>query len=475
MHLSDYTAQDATGLAHLIATRQVSAPQVQECAARALDAVNPVLNLVAHRPDAPIPGADQGPFAGVPFLVKDLVLHAAGVPHRMGTRMLAGGQYVPPASSELFLRFQRAGLTTMAVTTTPEMGFNSTTEALVYGPTCNPWDTGRSPGGSSGGSAAAVAAGVVPMAHANDGGGSIRIPAACCGLLGLKPTRGRTPIGPDFGFPLLGMGIEFAVTRTVRDAARLLDAVEGPEVGALFDIGRPAQPFADLITRPTRRLRIALADHLPGTAQADAPQAQALADTARLLAAQGHEIIPAIPDYDQAAWARATFVAWCGFLAGGVGGLSQALGVAPSAEVLEAATLACAQAGMALTGMDYELAFVQINAVCRAMGGFMAGYDALLLPTLRHLPVPLGLMDQNDPGRDAQAWVDHVFGHFPYCAVFNMTGQPAISVPCGLADGLPTSVQIVAPMGDEGTLLQLARDLEGLRPWAQHRPGVFAA
>ena len=474
MNLSDYVQHDATALADLVAKAEVTPAELTACADAAIDAVNDRLNIIAHRPEAPIAGAGTGPFAGVPFLVKDLVLHIAGVPHRMGTRMLAEGQYVPPASSELFLRFQRAGLNTLAVTPSPEMGFNPTTEAVLYGPTRNPWDVTRSPGGSSGGSAAAVAAGVVPMAHANDGGGSIRIPAASCGLLGLKPTRGRTPIGPDYNLPLMGMGIEFAVTRSVRDAARLLDAVEGPEIGAMFDIARPVTPYAQVIGQPTRKLRIALATHLPGTPRPDAPLMDALQETARLLAAEGHEIVEAAPEFDPEAWSRATYVAWMGFLASGVAGLSQVLGVQPSTDNLETATLACAEAGMKLTALDYEMAFMQMNAVSRALGGFMAGHDALLMPMLRHLPVPLGHMNQNDPAMTAQGWFEHVFNTFPYGGLFNMTGQPAISVPAGLHEGLPLSVQLVAPMGDEATLLQLARDLEGVRPWAGQRPPVFA-
>ncbi|MCC5987327.1 MAG: amidase [Pararhodobacter sp.] len=476
MNLSEYVEHDAAGLAELVARGEVSAPELSSCADAAIDAVNDKLNIIAHRPEAPIAGSGEGPFAGVPFLVKDLVLHVEGVPHRMGTRMLAGGQYVPPHSSELFKRFQRAGLNTMAVTTTPELGFNATTEALAYGrPTRNPWDVTRSPGGSSGGSAAAVAAGVVPMAHANDGGGSIRIPAACCGLVGLKPTRGRTPLGPDYNLPLMGMGIEFAVTRSVRDAARLLDAVEGPETGALFDIARPAVPYATLFGQPTRKLKIALATALPGTPEPDAPLMAALRETAHLLAAHGHEIVEVTPQFDVEAWSRATYVAWMGFLASGVAGLSQVLGTAPSRDNLEAATLACAEAGMKLTALDYELAFMQMNGICRSLGGFMSGYDALLMPMMRQLPVPLGHMDQDNADFDAEGWFRHVFDNFPYGGLFNMTGQPAISVPAGLHEGLPLSVQLVGPMGDEGTLLQIARDLEQARPWAGHRPPVFAA
>lgn len=475
MNLSEYVTHDATALADLVRRGEVTAAELTTCAQTALDAVNDRLNLVAHRPEAPVPGNPSGPFAGVPFVIKDLVIQAAGLPSRAGTRMLAAGQFVPSANSELFQRFQDAGLNTIAVTTSPEFGFNAATESALYGATCNPWDPARSPGGSSGGSAAAVAAGVVPVAHANDGGGSIRIPAASCGLVGLKPGRGRVPLGPDNNFPVMGMAVEFAVTRSVRDAAALLDCVNGPAPGEMFSLPRPAEDYASLITKPTRKLRIALSNGLPGMPAPDAPQAAALRATAELLAAQGHEVVEAMPDYDPDTWRRGCYVGWMSFLASGVVGLSQALGITPGPDTVEAATLACAEAGSKMGALDYEMALLQMNAVSRAVGRFMTSHDVILLPTLRHLPVPLGLMNQNDPGIDAEGWFDKVFSHFPYCALFNMTGQPAISLPAGLHEGLPLAVQLVGGMGDEGLLLQLARDLEQARPWAGHRPQVFAA
>lgn len=475
MRIEDYTQYDATGLAELVRKGEVTAAEVGETAQAALAAVDEQLNVVAQTLDAPITGAGEGPLAGVPFLVKDLVLHVAGVPNRSGTRLLGEGQFVPEQSSELFERFRAAGLSTLAVTTTPEFGFNTTCEALVYGePTRNPYDPARSSGGSSGGSAAAVAARAVPVAHANDGGGSIRIPAASCGLVGLKPTRGRTPLGPDYNLPLMGMGIEFAVTRTVRDTALLLDCVEGPEIGAMFDIPRPATPYAEVIRKPQTRKRIAFATHLKGTAEPDPEVRAALERTAQVLSDLGHEIVEDSPEYDHAAWRRANFVLWAGFLASGVYGLSQVLGVTPSEDNVERATLRCAEAGAALTALDYEGALMQMNGVSRAFGHFMTGYDAFLLPTLRQPALPLGVMNQNGDF-DAEGWHDHVFSYFPYCAIFNMTGQPAITVPCGLSDGgLPMGAQLAGRMNDEATLLELARDLEQAQPWAEMAPKIRA-
>jgi len=480
MKLSDYVNHDATGLAELVGKGEVTAAELADCANAAIDALNPVLNFVAQRIEAPVMGDAGGPLEGVPFLCKDLVLQIKGVPHRAGTRMLGHGMFVPPDSTELFKRFQTLGVQTLAVTTTPEFGLNGATEALVYGgATRNPWDTSRSPGGSSGGSCAAIAAGVVPIAHGNDGGGSIRIPAASCGILGLKPTRGRTPVGPGHNLPLMGLGVEFAMSRSVRDSALMLDHAQGQEVGAFFQIAPPADPYAQVIRQPTRRLKIALALSLPGTAEPDPEQRDAVLATARLMEDMGHEIVEARPEFDGDMWRATNLTYWKGFTAAGVAGLEQALGITASNEVLEACTLAMATAGRTLSALDYEAALVQMNMICRAVGQFMESCDAFLLPTLRHLPVPIGLMDQNDASLDADGWHSKIFDLMPYCALFNMTGNPAISIPAGLAASdsgeLPVAAQFVGRYGDEATLLQIARDIEQARPWAHLRPPVFAA
>ncbi|MCC7099830.1 MAG: amidase, partial [Rubrivivax sp.] len=227
MRFDEYAAHDGLGLAERVRRGEVTSAELVRTAQAAIEALNPQLNAVIGRVDAvPPQGGAAAPFHGVPFLIKDLVLHAQGVPCDMGSRLVAGG-FVSPIDTELMARFRRAGLVTLGRTNTPEFGFCSTTEPVLHGATRNPWDPARSPGGSSGGSAAAVAAGIVPLAHANDGGGSIRIPAAWCGLVGLKPTRGRTPVGPETGIALHDMGIELAVTRTLRDSAAILDAVQG--------------------------------------------------------------------------------------------------------------------------------------------------------------------------------------------------------------------------------------------------------
>jgi len=474
MELKDYCAHDATGLAALVRAGEVSGPELADCANRAIDAVNGKINAVIRRLDPPVMGDSEGTFAGVPFLVKDLVLAVGGVPQMMGTRMLAQGVFVPPADSELFTRFRKAGLNTIGITATPEFGFNATTESLLHGPTRNPYNLERSSGGSSGGSAAAVAAGVVPVAHANDGGGSIRIPAASCGLVGLKPSRGRVPLGPYHGMPLLGMACEFAVTRTVRDCAALLDAVAGPDAGPTLGIALPTRPYASAIATETRPLKVALVRQWP-KAPAVEPQIDgALVRTARLLEAQGHVIEEAAPDYDVDAFNRANFAAWMSFLAVGVNGLTAALGRKPGPDMVEAVTMACARAGNQLSAMDLEDTFTVMNTMSRSFGTFLANYDIILMPALKRTPLPLGYLDQNDPALDAHGWYDRLFEAIPFTAQFNMTGLPAMTLPAGMHDGMPVPIQLAAGMGREDVLLQVAHDLERLQPWRDIRPGIFA-
>ncbi|GGB30580.1 amidase [Tistrella bauzanensis] len=474
MDLKDYAAQDATGLAALVKAGEVSGAELADCANRAIDAVNGTINAVIRRLDPPVAGDDAGPFAGVPFLVKDLVLAVGGIPQMMGTRMLAEGGFVPPVDSELFTRFRKAGLNTIGITATPEFGFNATTEAVLNGPTRNPYNTERSPGGSSGGSAAAVAAGIVPVAHANDGGGSIRIPAASCGLVGLKPSRGRIPFGPYYGMPLLGMANEFVVTRTVRDCAALLDAVSGPDIGATLGIAPPAMPYAGAIAADTRPLKVALVRHWPKAPAVEPQIDEALSRTARLFEANGHMVEEAAPDYDVDAFNRANFAAWMSFLAVGLNGVSAAMGREPGPDTVEAVTLACARAGNRLTAMDIEDVFMVMNTVSRSIGAFLTQYDVILMPVLKRTPLPLGYLNQNDPDLDAQGWYDRLFDAVPFTAPFNMTGLPAITVPAGMHDAMPVPIQMAAGMGREDVLLQLAHDLERQQPWRDIRPGVFA-
>jgi amidase len=476
MRIDEYAAHDATGLAALIRDGEVGAEEVQEAAGAALDAVGPELNaVVGDRFPAPLAHDPAGPFGGVPFAIKDLIVHAEGVAQRAGTRLLGDG--VPmPADTHLMRRFRAAGLATLAVTATPELGFNASTEPVATGAVHNPWDVTRSPGGSSGGSAALVAARALPVAHANDGGGSIRIPAAACGLVGLKPSRGRTTVGPDYSDPLLGLGVEFAVTRTVRDCAGLLDAVHGSEPGDRYLLPAPERPFAELAAAGSRPLRIAVSTTpLSGPGTVDPQCVDAVRRVADVLAGLGHAIVDAAPVVDAEAFDAANLVAWCSFLADGVDGLAAALGVTPGPDTLEATTLACVEHGRTLRAADIYAADRVFNATTRAVAAFHQQHDVLLTPTTCAPNTALGHLDANDPGLDARGWYDRIFAFAPFTALSNVTGQPAISVPGTPApEGWPVGVQLVGRYAAEETLLGVAALLEEATPWADRRPAVLA-
>lgn len=265
--------------------------------------------MLEEQADKAIEKVDENaPFAGVPFLIKELVLHAEGVPHSMGSRI--GENTVIPVDSELMARFRKAGLILAGTTTTPEFGYNAPTEAVIYGATRNPWNLNHSPGGSSGGSATAVASGIVPIAHANDGGGSIRIPASCSGLVGLKPTRGRVPAGPFNSEPLNGIAIEFAVTRTIRDTAVLLDQVAGPDLGSYSKLEVTHAPYGQLIQETVRPLKIAWTTETNSGAFVDPECIEAVHKTVQVLKELGHEVVEARPKYEQASFTKATVDIW---------------------------------------------------------------------------------------------------------------------------------------------------------------------
>lgn len=475
MKVAEYAGHDAVGLAGLIRDGAVSAAEVEQAARSAIEAVQPALKALAAPLFAEaLAFQPSGPFAGVPFLIKDLVLHAAGVPCESGSRLFRGCSF--PYDTELMSRFRRAGLATLGRTTTPEVGFNSTTEPLALGRTHNPWDLARSPGGSSGGSAAMVAAGAVPVAHANDGGGSIRVPAACCGLVGLKPSRGRVPIGPDFDIPLAGMGIEFALTRTVRDCAALLDAVQGYAPGEFCMIPEPVRPYAEEIGRPPQRLRIAFSSRPHLEARIEPEVEQALRFVASVLAGLGHEVVEDAPAFAAEAFFEFHLTQWTAFAAELVYLAAPAMGLVPSAETLEPATLACAEHGRRLTALDLLRAEGVRNAITRAVAAWMQPYDVYLLPTIACPAWRFGEGGGRIESTDAVAYTRQVFEKIPYTALFNLTGQPAVSLPLAWsADGLPIGMQLAARMGDEATLLRLAAQLEVALPWRERRPAVHAA
>ncbi|WP_436703696.1 amidase [Geodermatophilus sp. CPCC 205761] len=386
------------------------------------------------------------------------------------------GPGVPfPYDTALMRRFRAAGLAALGVTATPEFGFNASTESVANGPTRNPWDTSRSPGGSSGGSAALVAARALPVAHANDGGGSIRIPAAASGLVGLKPSRGRVTVAPDYSDPLLGLGIEFAVTRTVRDAAALLDAVAGSEPGDRYLLPDPATTFLAAARPPAARLRIALSTTAPNGAPLDAACIDAARAAAEALQRAGHTVEEAAPEFDVAAFDDANLKAWCSFLADGAYGAAAALGTELSTEVLEHTTLACAEYGATLTALDMYAVDRVFNATTRTLAQFLTGYDAWLTPTTAAPNTAIGHLNANDESLDARGWYDRIFTFAPFTAWSNVTGTPAISVPgTPSPEGWPVGVQLVGRYAGEETLLGLAAQLEEALPWTDRRPAVVA-
>jgi amidase len=477
--LTDYTSYDGLGLAALVARKEVTAKELLDTALAAVAKVNPKLNAVLQTlPEmaaAEIAAkAPTGPFAGVPFVIKELVLHAKNVRLDSGCRLAQG--VVPTADTELMARFRRAGLVLMGTTQTPELGYNPTTETVLFGPVHNPWDLTRSAGGSSGGSGAAVAAGIVPIAHANDGGGSIRIPAACNGLVGLKPTRDRTPTGPDYADPLCGLAIEFAVTRTVRDAAALLDAVAGPDVGAPAMIAPAPRPYANEVGAPTGKLRIAWTTTPASGAKIDPECVKAVHETVRTLEGLGHTLIEGAPKYDWDEFLNNVHLIWAAFTALSVDSAAKALGRKPGPDNLEAVTLACYEEGKRITALELLYAQAHGNMLSRSVGAFFETVDALVTPTIARPAIQLGILNQNKKVETAMEWTREVFAYCPFTPLFNSTGQPAISLPLyATPAGVPVGVQIAGRFGDEATLIRLASQLEEARPWSKRKPSVHAA
>ena len=473
MHFSEYSEYDAIGLAQLIKSGQVSVQELQQLARQAILAVNPALNaLVGELFEEPLPSSTTGPFAGVPFVIKDFSIHAAGVKVGLGTR-LTGEGIVYPHDTELMTRFKQAGLVTLGRTATPEFAFNVTTEPVSNGPTRNPWNRSRSTGGSSGGSAALVAARAVPVAHATDGAGSIRIPAAWCGLVGLKTTRGRTPPGPDSDERLSGFGIDFALTRTVRDAAALLDAVQGPGIGDKYFAPPPERPYAQEVGTPPGRLRIAMTTQAWSGTPVDKEYADTVTMVCRELVSLGHDVEEASPQVDWERFIDANLPIWTASIAEGALGLAQTRGIKIGQDVLEAVTLVSVEYGRRLTAVDLLRALRLCNTITRSVSPFFRSYDVLVTPTVATPPPPLGTLNQNDPNLDPRGWLNKLFALIPFTPLFNMTGQPAISLPLGQSsEGLPIGVQFVARYGDEATLFRLAAQLEQALPWAARHPSI---
>ena len=475
--MSDVAFMDATGQAGLVRKGEVTAGELVEAALSRSEKLNSALNAVV-RPmydearEVASAGTGEGPFAGVPFLLKDLTASYAGVPLTSGSRFAEN--LVPDHDSELVTRFKKAGLVTVGKTNTPEFGIQPTTEPELFGPSRNPWDTERSTGGSSGGAAAAVAAGIVPMAHASDGGGSIRIPASCCGIFGLKPTRARNPLGPDFGDVMSGLVAEHAVTRSVRDSAALLDAVSGPAPGDPYVAPDPGRPFLDEVGADPGTLRIAFATTTPAGTPLDDDCIAAVRDAARLCEELGHEVEEASPPVAGETLTEAFTVLWSAGVASGVDGLAQLIGRLPADDELEPLTRALYEMGRGFSASEYLLAVGALQRVSRVVAGFFGEYNLWLTPTLGEPPPPLGTFDA--PPDDPLGGFRRSVVYVPFTPLFNVTGQPAMSVPLyWTAAGLPVGTHFAGRFGDEATLFRLAAQLEEARPWAVRRPPVSAA
>ena len=483
MNFDDYRSHDATGLAKLVADNEVTPAELLSLAQARAAAVNPRINAIVR--DVPASPSDElgGPFAGVPFLIKDLSQDYAGLPTSSGSRSLMATTVATDAT--VVRRWIDAGLVIFGKTNTPEFGAKAITEPVAWGPARNPWDLARTPGGSSGGSAAAVAAGIVPCAGATDGGGSIRIPAACCGLVGLKPGRGLTPSGPMSGESMHGAAVQGVVSRTVRDTAAMLDVISGGEPSGPYVPGMPPQSFASCVGTDPGKLRIGL--RVP-TAINPAPHPEALAAveaTVRALTDLGHHVdeLQQAP-FDDATLARDFLLTWFVYCAWEVDEAKRLTGAGDDS--FERDTLIMAALGRATSSVDYVNAVERRHEHTRRLTTFFESYDLLLTPTLATLPPKIGEFDPPVALQHASDvliktrtarflrytkivddMVDQNLGWVPYTQLANLTGRPAISLPVHWTeDGLPLGVQFVAPLAGESLLIRLAAQLEQAMPWA---------
>lgn len=470
----EFAWMDATEQAALVRRREVRAVQLVEAAIRRIERANPVLNaVVASLFDQALAQAEEidhllqrgpaPPFLGVPFLIKDLD-DVAGAPTSKGSRYFF--VRTAEADSDIAARFRRAGFILLGKTNTPELGLLPTTEPALFGPTRNPWALSRTPGGSSGGAAAAVAAGLVPAAHASDGGGSIRIPASCCGLFGLKPSRGRTP-----GDTVLGLTVHHALTRSVRDSARILDSIAGPPAWTPYPVAPPNRPFA--AARLERRLRIGFSTHAPTGAPLHPEVTRAVQEAAALLERLGHTVEEAAPHFDGEEATERFMTLWAASCAAKVAERAAVRGRPPQGNELEPLTWALLEAGRRISAEQLLHAQGYLHRVARQIARFFETYDLWLTPTLAEPPLPLGSFDPASAasGGDPQRVFQRTNAWVPFTPIVNVTGQPAMSVPLAWSsDGLPIGMHFVGRFGDEATLFGLAYELEAERPWHKRTP-----
>ncbi len=498
---AEYDQYDGLGLAELVKKGEVHPKELVEEAIQRIEQLNPQINAVIHplfeearrAADGHLP---DGPFRGVPFLLKDLIMLLEGVPMRSGCRFF--NNYVPDHDSELVRRYKSAGVIIVGKTNTPEFGLTVVTEPELFGPTRNPWDLTRTSGGSSGGSAAAVAAGMVPVAHGNDGGGSIRIPASCCGLFGLKPTRGRTPIGPDYGEFWYGLACDHVLTRSVRDSAAMLDATAGPDTGAPYFAPPPPEPYSKAMQKPPENLRIAVTTQpfLHATVHPDCETA--VRETAGLLNDLGHHVEEDAPQVDADAFSRAFLTLVSSEVRTDIREAEQLLGRKATWKDFEVPTWVLSLLGKKIPSEELSAAVRYLRRFSRQIGAFFEKYDILVTPTLSRAPVRIRelhpdtqlpaaarilmktLARLNAAGLlKAMGGIDEIakglFDFIPWTPIFNVTGQPAMSVPLHWNnEGLPIGIHFIGRYADETTLFRLAKQLEEAKPWFHRRPPILS-
>jgi Asp-tRNA(Asn)/Glu-tRNA(Gln) amidotransferase A subunit family amidase len=477
MAIAEYETLDAMALSALIAKRAVTASEVVEEAIGRAERLNGALNAItiplydlARRvAKAPLPA---GPLSGAPFLLKDL-----GASYK-GTRTSGSGKlfadFVAPHDATIVTRYHAAGLVTFGKSASPEMGLAPSTEPAMWGPCRNPWNLGHSSGGSSGGAAASVAARILPMAHATDGGGSIRIPASACGLFGLKPTRARNPSGPDVGEGWGGQSVGHCVSISVRDSAALLDASHGPDVGDPYFAPAPAGRFLDEVGRDPGKLRVALCVDAWNGEPVDPECRKGTEDAAKLCESLGHSVTIARPEFDVAQFREATRILVAANVYASLAARAKALGKTLEKTDAEPLTWSLAELGIKYTAADYAAAITTIHRVGRVVARFFQQHDILLTPTMCSPPWPLGVLSLST--KDTDAYLVAVNRSIAFTSLFNAAGNPAMSVPLHWsASGLPIGIQFVAPFGDEARLFRLAAQLEQAKPWKDKRPPMLAA
>ncbi len=460
MDFEDYRRHDAQGLAALVARREVSPSELLDTAAARMDAVNAKINAVTMdlREQARNETAEHGAFSGVPFLLKDLGATLAGTATTMGSRLFA--KVVAESDSALTAAYKSAGLSIFGKTNTPEFGLWPFTESELLGVCRNPWDLSRTPGGSSGGAAAAVAAGIVPAAHASDGGGSIRTPASCCGLFGMKPSRGRVSFSPA-GEGWAGASIQHAVTRSVRDSAALLDVACRPQPGDPYFLAAPERPFAEEAALEPGRLRIGFMAGAMQSSRLDPDCESAVRDAAKLCEDLGHHVEEVQIPGDVAAMQAAAGSVISASIAANLDAEADRRGRPIEAGEVENLTMATYRRGSAITGAAYVRGLQTLHAYARAVAQLFETHDVLLLSTLGSPAIPIGWVLQ-----DPKLVGERLFAFMPNTQAFNNTGQPAMTVPLAWSpSGLPIGIQFVAKMGAEATLFRLAGQLEQARPW----------